>query len=365
LTDDLFAHLRDAAELVRRRFHSREYSPYDGLLRQSGVLADLRERFGPDKVLSPTALESYVACPFRFFLEQVLRLEPLEDPAEEVEHTRRGAAVHRALARLHHRLKSDEVHAPTPELDDRFTAELRGAIEEYAGRVSSPAAQALWRLEGRRLERAAARYRLHWEKFQSPWREHGSVPRPHWFEAEFGLDPAASPHPPLVLRVDGVEVRIGGRIDRIDITELPDGSLGFWVIDYKTGRSIYYGGGDLVAMRRLQLTLYALAVERVLLADARPLGLAYWLVADAGPKLALPAGRSPSAWLTSAEQWPRFRQQLEKWVATLVSHIRRGDFPLKPRSEHCTDTCPFGQVCRIAQSRSVEKDWELPLPSAE
>jgi ATP-dependent helicase/DNAse subunit B len=362
LSDDLFAHLRAAAELARQRFHSRAYSPYDGLLRQSGVLADLRERFGPDKVLSPTALESYVACPFRFFLEQVLKVEPLEDPGEEVEHTRRGAAVHRALSRLHHRLKADEIHAPTPELDDRLVAELRGAVEEYAGRVSSPAAQALWRLEGRRLERAAARYRLHWEKFQAPWNEHALTPQPHVFEAEFGLGEGA-PAGPLVIRVDGVEVRIGGRIDRIDITNLPDGGVGFWVIDYKTGRSAYYAGGDLVAMRRLQLSLYALAVERVLLADARPLGLAYWLVADAGPKLALPAGRSATAWLTVAGQWPKFRAQLEAWVATLVAHIRRGEFPLKPRSEHCTDSCPYGQVCRIAQSRHVEKDWELPLPN--
>jgi hypothetical protein len=135
------------------------------------------------------------------------------------------------------------------------------------------------------------------------------------------------------------------------------------VIDYKTGRSAYYGGADLVAMRRLQLSLYALAAERVLLADARPLGLAYWLVADAGPKLALPAGRSATAWLTAAEHWPKFRAQLEAWVATIVGHIRRGAFPLKPRSEHCTDTCPFGQVCRIAQSRGIAKDWELPLPN--
>jgi ATP-dependent helicase/DNAse subunit B len=363
-TADLFAHLRAAADLVRHRFHSREYSHYDGLLRHGGVLADLRERFGPDKVFSPTALESYVACPFRFFLEHVLKLEPLDEPGEAVEQTRRGAAVHRALSRLHRRLKADEVHAPTPVVDDQLVAELRGAVDEYARRVSSPAVQALWALEGRRLERAAARYRPHWEKFRAPWAEHDLTPLPHSFEAEFGLDAGAPESAgPLLIRVEGVDVLIGGRIDRIDMAELPDGTIGFWVIDYKTSRSAYYPGSDLVAMRRLQLTLYALAVERVLLVDARPLGLAYWLVADAGPKVALPASRSATAWLTAAEQWPTFRAQLEAWVATLVGHIRRGDFPLKPRSEHCTDTCPFGQVCRIAQSRHVAKDWDLPLPN--
>src|SRR5262249_61007411 len=94
-----------------------------------------------------------------------------------------------------------------------------------------------------------------------------------------------------------------------------------------------------------------------------PVGLASCRVPAPGPRAAFPAGRSATAWLTAAEHWPKFRAQLESWVATIVGHIRRGAFPLKPRSEHCTDTCPFGQVCRIAQSRGIAKDWELPLPN--
>ena len=56
------------------------------------------------------------------------------------------------------------------------------------------------------------------------------------------------------------------------------------------------------AQQSLQLSLYALAVERVLFADreARPLGLAYWLVTDTGPKVVLPT-RSPHAWFKSAD----------------------------------------------------------------
>src|SRR5262249_8281230 len=119
--------------------------------------------------------------------------------------------------------------------------------------------------------------------------------------------------------------------------------------------------------RRLQLTLYALAVEEVLFAgcDARPLGLAYWLVSDAGPKVALPASRNQVLWLEETQRWRAIREQLQDWVATLAASIRRGRFPLQPRSDICTQTCAFGQVCRITQARAVEKEWELPLPSAE
>jgi hypothetical protein len=168
----------------------------------------------------------------------------------------------------------------------------------------------------------------------------------------------------LVIQVDGEEIRLRGRIDRVDIAELEDG-VGFWVIDYKTGRSSHYTGTDLRQFVRLQLTLYALAVERVVLADqkARPLGLAYWLVTDAGAKVVLPPNpRQPTAWHLEPRQWHSVRTELEKWVATLVRHIRQGIFPLKPRFDNCTELCEYAQICRISQSRAVEKNWHLPLP---
>ena len=46
----------------------------------------------------------------------------------------------------------------------------------------------------------------------------------------------------------------------------------------------------------------------------------------------------------------------------LAGHIRNAEFPLAPRSENCTATCAYSHVCRIAQSRGVEKDWRLELP---
>jgi len=87
-------------------------------------------------------------------------------------------------------------------------------------------------------------------------------------------------------------------------------------------------------------------------------------VTDTGPKPMLPSGkRSLLTWLTDPDRWVTFRTQLESWVATLAGHIRRGDFPLAPRSEHCTDTCPFGPVCRISQSRASGKVFPLSPPT--
>jgi ATP-dependent helicase/nuclease subunit B len=360
LPPGVWANLRDAAELARSRFDERAHGPYDGLLRDARVVARVAEDFGPQHVFSPTALEDYVACPFRFFLRHALRLEPLEEPREEVELTRRGQAVHRALARAHRHLDGAGLHSPGEEAQALVLREVGAAIEEDVGRAPSASSRELWRLEGRRLLRALSRYGAQWQKFLRPWSERGVAPRPRLFEVGFGLP--GEDHGPLVVRADDVEVRVSGRIDRVDLAELDDG-VGFWVIDYKTGRAGNHTGADLAEFRRLQLTLYALAVESVLLADchARPLGLAYWLVSESGPKVALPA-RDPARWLEEGRRWPEVRDRLRAWVATLARHIRAGAFPLAPRSEHCTQSCPFGQACRITQARPVGKVWDLPLP---
>ncbi len=248
-------------------------------------------------------------------------------------------------------------------MTEELIEEIDRAVEEYADRAPSRATAELWRLEGLRLKRAAKRYRGHWNEFRKPWREKNVTPKPFQFEADFGV-PGEDVAEALVISVGGIDVRIGGRIDRVDVTDL-DGTHGFWVIDYKTGRASNFQSAQVERFEKLQLPLYALAVERVLFkgSKARPLGLAYWLVTDIGPKGMLPSGkRALLSWLTDAGKWEQFRTQLEMWVATLVRHIRAGDFPLSPRSEHCTDTCAFGPVCRIAQSRNTGKLFPLTLP---
>ncbi|HKB01118.1 MAG TPA: PD-(D/E)XK nuclease family protein, partial [Gemmataceae bacterium] len=375
LADELTEHLRWAEAVATARFRSAEYNRYDGGLASPVAQAAVRERFGPDRVFSPTALEAYVACPFKFLLGHVLKLEELVEPGAEVEQTRRGAAYHRALSRLHRALAETDpemTRATLPEaIGPALLAEIDRAVSEYAARAPSPASRRLWELEGKRLHRSAAKYRGHWDAFVDPWRKAQAVLTPQLLEADFGLavpevqaGAVSRPVNPLVISVGGVEVRVGGRIDRVDVAQIGD-EIGYWVIDYKTGRSVYYTPGELARFEKLQLPLYALAVERVFFPGrkARPLGLAYWLVTDTGPKPVLPS-RQSVAWLGDAKKWVQFRQQLEGWVAKVVGRIRDAQFPLAPRSDTCTETCAFGQVCRIAQSRNVGKVWDLSPPES-
>jgi ATP-dependent helicase/DNAse subunit B len=367
-------HLQWAHSTAVARFETREFNQFDGCIENSSALTAVESRFRPERILSPTSLENYVACPFRFLLQHVLGFDELDEPDEEVEQTRRGSAYHRALARLHRRLKdtAELTKSPLPEqIGEQLAEEIDIAVQEYAVRAGSLAAKKLWELEGKRLHRSAAKYRGHWEDFVSPWRKDSAHLSPELLEADFGL---ATKHVqsiaveemalPLVIQVDGVEVRIGGRIDRVDLVELSEG-LGFWIIDYKTGRASNYPATELARFEKLQLPLYAMAVERVIMSNrrARPLGLAYWLVTGDGPKVVTPGSRSTQAWLADAKKWTQFRGQLEAWIARIAEQIRQGRFPLAPRSERCTETCNYAQICRISQSRHVGKTGQLELPT--
>ncbi|MFO0877063.1 MAG: PD-(D/E)XK nuclease family protein [Gemmataceae bacterium] len=354
------------ASLARARFHEKHFTRFDGLIQEADLVRRVADQFSARKVISPTALEDYITCPFRFFLRHVLRLQPLEDPREEVEVTRRGMAFHRALARLHRQLRERGTHAPSEQVGEEFLHQLQLVIEEDVNRTSGLAGKELWRLEGQRCLRDGRRYRSQWTKFLEPWTQLGIQPQPSHFEVDFGLPGSdSSGNLPLVLCHEGIEVRLGGRIDRVDVAEWND-EMVFWVIDYKTGRASNYVSSELAAFHKLQLTLYALAVAEVLYQGrkARPLGLFYWMVSDGGPKLALPP-RNKAAWLEQREIWEAVRQQLISWVATIARRIRQGQFPLAPRTEDCTRTCAYGPICRISQARTTGKTWDLPLPSME
>jgi ATP-dependent helicase/DNAse subunit B len=336
-----------------------------GVLQHPAVTAELARRFAPEKVFSPSALETYLACPFRFWLEHVIGLAPFDNPATRADSPPGGVAFRRALARFHNWVRDTVPQTLTgAELPEAMTEELARHIDrvvgEYAQQALSAASRGLWLLEGERLKRLAKRYRTQWHKFRQPWRSQKITPLPWQSDADFGTH--GSDREPLVITVGDVEVRIGGCIDRIDLAEL-QGETGFWVIDYETGLATRHTEPQAEQFTQLRRALYALAVERVLLKDqaTRPLGLAYWVLAGSGAKV-MPAGKQALDWFSDREKWPKFREQLERWVAELVQHIRNGEFPLAPRSEHCTDRCPFGSVCRITESRNTGKVLPIALP---
>ncbi len=363
------ANLLAAVELTNLRFHTPGFTNFEGRLESDWSARLLAERFPRDYEFSATQLESYAACPFRFFMEQVLNLAPPESPELETDFLQRGVLVHDVLAELHRQLIAAKPPHAGQDLAQRFMAILESELEREPGR--SEVRAALQKVERRLLAEWAEAYGRQWDDYCQAWSDDfDAPPAPHALELAFGSplsksDKPAEPAPPcLTLGPHTNEVRIRGRIDRIDLGR-NNGQPCFAVIDYKTGREKQSSQKAVAAGLTLQLPLYMLAVERLQLAGpgARPGQMGYWFLKAQGfvPGLKTDARRRSNAGQLAmsaiepldAAVWSAVLQTLEEVVPRLASGIRRGEFPVYNADQDCTQYCPFDTVCRVGQIRAL------------
>jgi RecB family exonuclease len=239
--------------LGRDRSVSERAHAWAGRLRDPVVRAAVAARYGGGHVWSASQLEQYARRPFDFLMARVLRIETLEEAEEETTPLASGSVIHAVLEELHERLldADDEAFARGPALledvcDDVF-AEVERAAELWLG------LPALWRLKRRHLRRRLADF-VRWD-FDRLVRR-GTRPISVEFAFGFGDDP------PAVLSGRDhagrhVELRLGGRIDRVD--RMGRGERGLRVIDYKRKSTPSRSGYDDGAT--LQSALYMRAWE--------------------------------------------------------------------------------------------------------
>ena len=233
-------------------------TPYDGLVDLPPALRSRLDPASPSLRLSATRLHTYADCGFRYLLDALLHLEPVEEPEDRtgLDPLEKGQVFHEVAERF---LRERRQRG---ELPVRDTAETRS-------RLVTLAEEALATL----IEGSPPRYRLLFDMARDRlfdllrrWlaREASSGRgTPAHFEVAFGLpkddasDDPYSPEPLVVDLGDGRALRVAGRIDRIDVKT--DGTL--VVRDYKSGRAPkddvaagYFRGG-----RQLQIPFYVRA----------------------------------------------------------------------------------------------------------
>lgn len=229
--------------------------------------------------VSATALERLAACPFRFFLERVLRVKERDEPeeGETIDGRERGTLVHSALQRLVEEIGSKPEHPDQPWSEaararlDRIIDELCDDLERR-GRTGAPL---LWALERRRLHRELQRVLDDDDVMR---RELSVVPK----AAELGFGPGHE-FPMEVELPSGRTLYGKGRIDRVDLS--PDERRAA-VFDYKTGKAdgkaIEAPDDPTVRGTRLQPAFYALAAESAYPTVTEPVRSSYWYVSERG-----------------------------------------------------------------------------------
>lgn len=323
--------LQAPVRLLRAR-RSDRFSEYDG------NLASLAARLNPPAgaALSPTALEAYASCGFRYFLGSVLRLRGVEEP-EEVETigpAERGTLVHRALERFF----QDQRRRGRPAPGERWTAADLDALlaifdDEYERlrRWGRGGLDLYAELDSSALHADLAAFLEHDSDFRA---QTGAVPSAF----ELRLQPTA---------VAGV--LLSGHVDRLDRS--PDGRRA-WVIDYKTGSAGDYetaAEDPFAGGTRLQLPVYVLAA-----AGAEEVQALYWFVS-----------RRADFRQVHYEDTPANRQRFEETLRAILAGLRAGSFPAVPGEENdfyggfekCR-YCDFDRLCSRRRVYELQAKWE-------
>lgn len=292
----------------------------------------------PLTALSVTKFREYIACPYRFYLRNVMQLRPMSDGADELDGAAFGDLVHLVLEQFGRSDEKLRVSQDVAEISNSLEKNLdRIAGARFGGKNARAAVHV--QIEQARLRlRAFAQWQA--QRSGEGWRivfSEDSESKGRTLTADFETDDE-----PFTLR---------GRIDRIDYHER-DNVLA--VLDYKTADA---GNGPEKTHRRgdewidLQLPLYrhllgavTLPVERQSLARIE---LGYILLPkDSGGVAHAPAGWD-GALLQSADARAR----------EIIAAIRAEEFwpPTLPPPDFAEDLAAICQDHRLGSWRAGEE----------
>lgn len=338
-------HLRRALRARARRWLKR-WTPADGLVQPTPeALQALQKHQLEARAYSPTALQNYSACPYKFVLQAIHRLSPRESPEaiDEIDPLSRGSLIHEVQFRF---LRTLDASGGLPIRDpDAAQRALEQVVEEVARKWEddlAPAIPRVWSdcVAGVKIDVREWLRRACEEGTWAPWR----------FELAFGLqrgeerDPHSTAEP--VALDAGILLR--GSIDLVE--KGPDGALR--ATDYKTGKVRAEPGTVIDGGRTLQPALYALALEK-LFPGSRVEGGRLYYCTHAGDFTSVPVALDAEA-----------RGSVQKLAQTVSQALAGGFLPAAPRDDKECEWCDYLPVCGPGEFRRVArkpKDLLEPL----
>lgn len=283
-----------------------------------------------DRALSPSDFKSYLACPYRFYLQRILKLETVDDEMLEMDAGLFGTVAHEVLSLFGTGSKRDSDDEQVIRLE--FDKLLDRVVERHFGRNVAPAV---------RLQAEQIRLRLTaFAGAQAERRRQGWV-------IQYCEVPDYGCETPFV--VDGVPMALTGRIDRIDHHP----GTGHWAIwDYKTSdrakspREAHYRTKDSQEWIDIQLPLYrhlAVSVDDV----PADVSLGYILLPSDIKKIGF----------DKADWRPEELQAADEIARNVIRGIRNRVFwpPTDPPPDYSED------LAYISRDGVLEK-LDLPLP---
>jgi RecB family exonuclease len=285
--------------------------------------------------LRVTQLESLLLCPFRFFAESLLALEPLEEPKTGIDPRERGELIHRILREFTRGLATA---APDWPKDETKALEfLEKTVDNILGdRLQDP----FWQVERVRL--------LGSDKFPGLLKA--------WLDEEqkraldgWRFEAAEEPFEGLVIAKTGIALT--GRLDRIDTH--PEKGRALW--DYKTGDPP--PKTEVVAdMVRPQLPAYLLAIKNGLvscLGASKGQTQAGYIVLKKASDVKVSDLKNVD-WEALLKDWI---EEVKKRLEGPLKGIYKADprpRPLSPDNQGACDYCHFPGLCGFEGQREED-----------
>jgi len=315
-------YLLSANENLRRSLQARWYrwssrwSDADGIVDPDAATLDALSRHTPrNRPYSATGLQHFAACPYRFLLSAIHRLEsrPEAVALERLDPLTRGRLMHEVQFRALSELQARHLLPISAENHDAVVSVVDAVFDKNAAEYAellAPAIPRVWENEIENLRWDIRGWIRQFVEAADGW-------IPNWFELAFGMK-----SPPIVLPN---AMRLRGAIDMI---EEKDGQLR--VTDHKSGRAQpafgFTRNGEV-----LQPLLYAEAAELLLAKPIVSTRLSY-CTQRAGYKV------------DEIPVTDEARQHLWKVMDSIEESLLQGFVPAAPRADACT-YCDYRIVC--------------------
>ncbi len=361
--------LSDAAlrriEIERERASPR-WGTYDGEITDPDLLRLLNLKFGPDFVHSASGLSVYGNCPFRFFAQRVLRLEPRGEAALDLQAIDAGKLLHDVLRRFFERHRREPLHKLDKKKLQSELAAIADSVFDEHERVVPPLNKQIWKID-REIRKILLDQVLLYE-LEIQAEAEGQQVLPTYFEVAFGgarsaaKDPDSTEEPLELTRetfVGEEKIKISGQIDRVDVAR--DNTVVAYDYKLSTGAS----RSDITSGRSLQLPIYLEALEKLILPDQPIAGGGYYVIRGAQDRrnkglyrasqldyLRLRAKNS----VFTDEDWQRIRTEVVARIWDFLDGMRAGKFIVDPSEKLKTCRfCDYDAVCRYDRDRIEKK----------
>lgn len=358
---------RDRIAIERER-NSRRFGQFDGAISSTGLIAKLNERYGAVHPFSASELSLYGKCPFKFYAEKVLKLDPRGEAAIDLTALDAGSLLHEILRRFFERHRRERLTEFDRAGLRRELGEVADEVFDEHQRSVPPLNPQVWRID-RESRKLMLEQLLDYE-VELQQKSLKDV-RPAHFELAFGMKGDA-------VDVDSTEQRlkitrgaldqpesisVRGQIDRVDIAN--DGTA--IAYDYKLSRGA--GIDDMREGRALQLHIYLAALEQLLMPESTIAGGGYYTIKGAktrrnqglyrvGLRDYTGVGKTTDSSVDDAA-WKAIREEMQTRIWEFVDGMRAGDFKVAPSAPDSTcPHCDYSAVCRYEKFRIRRKEEE-------